>query len=459
MIRRLLLFTPFICVSVHAQTLSLKEALTQGVTNYGTIKAKNKYLDASKENLKQVKYDYVPSFNVSAQQDFGTINGQNGPLYGFGGLGTASSGPAFDKQNWNTAFGALYLANVNWEFFSFGKIQQRVKLAQAEINQNDKDLTQEIFQQKVKIAAAYLNLLASQRLVISQQNNLDRAKVFQKIAAARVKNGLLAGVDSTLALAEVARAEIALNQSKDQVKEQNNNLVSLMGVPIQDFVVDSSFVKQIPKGILQANTFPQKENPVLQFYKSKIDVSHQQEQLLRREYLPSFNFVGIYQARGSGFENNYANDRTAFDSQYFKGINPTRQNYLLGIGVNWNLSNIGRTSKKLHAQRLISEALDAEYQVVEQAYQAQLNTADVKIKLALDNYTKAPKQVAAAQQAYIQKTALYRNGLTNLTDVTQVLYTLNRAETDRDIIYTNVWQALLMKAASAGDFNLFINEF
>jgi hypothetical protein len=44
-------------------------------------------------------------------------------------------------------------------------------------------------------------------------------------------------------------------------------------------------------------------------------------------------------------------------------------------------------------------------------------------------------------------------------DVTQTLYTLNRAEIDRDIIYTNVWQSLLMKAAATGDFELFINEF
>ena len=42
--------------------------------------------------------------------------------------------------------------------------------------------------------------------------------------------------------------------------------------------------------------------------------------------------------------------------------------------------------------------------------------------------------------------------------MTNALYLLNRAETDRDIAYTNVWQALLMKAAASGDFNLFLNE-
>jgi outer membrane protein TolC len=54
---------------------------------------------------------------------------------------------------------------------------------------------------------------------------------------------------------------------------------------------------------------------------------------------------------------------------------------------------------------------------------------------------------------------LYKNGLTTIVDVTTALYALNRAETDRYIAYNNVWQALLYKAASNGDFGLFINEF
>jgi len=43
-------------------------------------------------------------------------------------------------------------------------------------------------------------------------------------------------------------------------------------------------------------------------------------------------------------------------------------------------------------------------------------------------------------------------------DVTQALYVLNRAETDRDIANSNVWQALLLKAAASGDFGYFVNE-
>jgi len=440
----------------YSQTLTLKDAIERGVSNYGTIKAKNKYLAASKETVKQTKTDYLPNVTLSAQQDYGTVNGQNGPLYGFGGYGVASSGLPLPQQNWNAAFGALYLVNVNWEVFSFGRIRERINLSKAESERSAKDLDQETFQQKIKIAAAYLNLLASQRLIVSQEKNLERATVFHNIAAARVKNGLLAGVDSTLAYAEVSRAVIALNQLKDRAKDENNKLVALMGVAIEDFVLDSSFVRRVPKAILSnAVTL----NPVLQYYKSRVDAGKQSLKLYKKDYYPTVNLIGIYQTRGSGFSSEYAANQHAFSQNYLDGIRPDRQNYLFGIGLTWNLTSIARTAKKVTVQQYTVSGLQDEYDVVDQQLKTQLDAAEAKIKFALDNYNEAPKQVRAARQAYLQKTTLYKNGLTNLVDVTQALYALNRAEIDSDIIYTNVWQSLLMKAAASGDFDLFISEF
>ncbi|MFY7730807.1 MAG: TolC family protein [Flavobacterium sp.] len=442
----------------YSQTLTLREAVDTGMANYGLVKAKEKYAQASDETVKQVKRDYLPNLNLSAQQDYGTVNGQNGPAYGLGGLGVASSGLPLPQQNWNAAFGALYLVNVNWDFFTFGRTKERINVAKADAQRSRKDYEQEQFQQKVRIAGAYLNLLASQRLVISQQKNLNRTIVVQKNAAVRVKNGLLPGVDSTLASAEVSRAKISLNQLKEQVKMQNAELVRLMGVDPKDFVADTTLVARIPKAILTDEPAGADTNPILQFYKSRVDLSNQQQKAFSREYWPTFSLFGVFQTRASGFKSNYASDQNAFTQNYWDGVSPNRQNYLAGVGLTWNLTAIARSSKKVSAQKLITEGLQEEYKAVDNQLKAQLDAANARINFAMQNYGEAPRQVKAAQQAYVQRTTLYKNGLTNLVDVTQALYTLNRAETDRDVIYTNVWQALLLKAAATGDFNLFINE-
>lgn len=454
-----LLFLLFSVSASFAQTLSLKDAIKIGLENYGSVKAKSNYANASKETLKQANRDYLPNLNLSAQQDYGTINGQNGALYGFNGLGTASSGPALPEQNWNASFGALYLVNMNWDFFTFGKIKQKINLAKVEVKSREYDLQQEKFQQEIKISAAYLNLLASQRLLISQQKNLKRAVVFKNTAVARVKNGLLAGVDSTLATAEVSRAKIALNQAKDFVKEQNSKLVILMGVPTQDFVPDTLFVSQIPREMIQPTESNDSLHPALQYYKTKIDYSNQQLKLYKRNYYPTMSMFGVLQTRASGFNSDYVTDQTSFNRNYIDGISPDRTNYLVGIGITWNLTTPFRASKQVSAQKFISQGLQDEYNQIDTELKAQLQLADAKIKITMDNYAEAPIQVNAAAQAYLQKSTLYKNGLTTLTDITQTLYTLNRAEIDRDIVNNNVWQSFLLKAAATGNFELFINEF
>ncbi len=454
-----ILFFLIFASASYCQTLSLKEAIKTGLENYGSIKAKNNYTNASKETLKQSRRDYLPNLNLSAQQDYGTVNGQNGPLYGFGGLGVASSGLPLPEQNWNSAFGALYLVNMNWDFFTFGKTQEKINLSKIDVLAKEKDLQQEKFQQEIKISAAYLNLLASQRLLISQQKNLDRAEVFKKTAAARVKNGLLAGVDSTLATAEVSKAKIALNLAKNFVKEQNNKLVDLMGVAPQDFVADTLFVTQIPKELVTKETTGDSLHPLLQFYKTKIDYSNQQVKLYKRFYYPTMSAFGVLQTRASGFDNSYATNQNAFTRNYWDGVNPDRTNYLIGVGITWNLTTPFRSSKQVSAQKFVSQAMQEEYNQADRELKSQLNFAEDKIKITLENYAEAPIQVDAAKRAYIQKSTLYKNGLTDLTDLTQTMYVLNRAEIDRDIVNNNVWQSYLLKVAATGNFDLFINEF
>ena len=128
------------------------------------------------------------------------------------------------------------------------------------------------------------------------------------------------------------------------------------------------------------------------------------------------------------------------------------------MGVVWNLTNPIRVHQQVTAQEWTSRGLQNEYELVSQQIKTQLALADQKIKYAIANYNEAPVQVKAASDAYLQKSVLYKNGLTNIVDVTQTLYVLNRAETDRDISNNNVWQALLLKAAAIGDFGLFENE-
>lgn len=443
---------------VCSQVLTLKEAVNTALTNYGTVKAKSNYLKASQATVKEASSEYLPNLNLAAQQAYGTANGQFGPVIALGG-GVASSGPPFLSQNWNAAFGGLYLANISWDFFTFGRVRENINVAQAEVVRDANDLDQEKFQLEVRVSGAYLSLLVAQRLKLSEEKNLERADTFRLVVLSRAKNGLNPGVDSSQANAEVSSARIALTNAINYEAEQASQLAQLLSIPFQQFLLDTVFIIRIPASFYVSVPNNGEQHPILKYYQSRIDVSLQQEKYFDRFKYPVFSVMGVLQSRGTGFDANYSQVYPdAFTHSYWDGVKPSNSNYLLGIGVVWNLTNPIRVHQKVTAQEWTSKGLQNEYELVSQQIKTQLALSDQKIKYAIDNYQEAPIQMKAASDAYMQKSVLYRNGLTNIVDVTQALYILNRAETDRDIANNNVWQALLLKAAAAGDFGLFENE-
>jgi outer membrane protein TolC len=468
MLKRNYIYIFLICLNVlfalpaqsQQKVLGLKEAEQIALANYGTIKSKTNQLNASKAFLTETKTEQLPNVSVSAQQDYGTVNSQYGPLYGLNGLGVASSGPLFAKQNWNAAFGSLYLSNVSWDFFAFGRATEKVKVQKSTVNLNETDLAQEQFQHRVRVASTYLNLLAAQQLSKAQQDNLNRAIDLQKVVIARVKNGLNAGVDSSQANAEVSNARIALTNAQETEQEQSNLLAQYLGVsPPSDFILDTVFVTKAP-----ANTDPQPtvnfdSHPILQFYQNRINVSNEEAKYLSTFSYPTFTLFGVYQGKGSGFNGDYGSNPGDYSSSYGTGADPTRYNYLFGVGMTWNITNPFRVHYQVQAQKFTSAQYKDDYDLVHQQLNDQLILAETRISNALKNYYEVPEEVKAATDAYNQKFALYKNGLANIVDFTQALFALNTAEIDKYITSNNVWQALLFKAAATGDFGIFINNF
>lgn len=445
--------------SVKAQTqLSLKTAIQIGLDHYGTIKAKDSYAKASAAGVVQAKLDYLPNLNLSAQANYGTANGQNGPSYTFIPAGIASGGAPFASQNWNAAFGSLYFANVNWDFFAFGRAKEKIQTADYKRELDASDLSQEKFQHEVRIAAAYLNLLAAQRLSNSYQKNLERADTLRRIIVLKAKKDLLAGVDSSQANAEVSKAKSILLNARTFVEEQNSALVKLLGTDMQHIQADTVFIANLPKNLPLSGDSLAANHPVIAYYKNRIQYSDEQAKYFKTLGLPTFSLGAALQGRGSGFAYNYTAEHPNYSQSLSQGLSPDRANYVVALGITWNLAQPLRIRQQVKSQRLISEGLKNELTLTQQQLTTQNNFADAKLKNAIADYYETPQQVKAASDAYHQKMVLYNHGLTDLINVTQALYVLTRAETDRDIAYNNVWQALLLKAAASGDFDIFSNN-
>ncbi|WP_205510532.1 TolC family protein [Longitalea arenae] len=446
--------------SARAQSSSpllLSEAINTGLKNYQSIKAKKNYLDASAALVQNTRNEYLPNVIASVQQDYGTINGQYGPLGAVGVPGLASSGPVSASQNWNASFGSLYFINTNWEFFTFGRLRSKINLANAQVQRDSADLVQEQFVHSVKIASAYLNLLTTQKLVQNAQANLDRALSVKQVVTARTRTGLNAGVDSAIANAEVSRARLALIDARNNELQVRNQLAQFLNVAPAAFALDTSFFAAIPAETKTNAAVTQ--NPQIKFFQSRINQSDVTTAYLKRSILPGVNLFGVFQTRGSGFDHTYSPaNNPKYSQDYLDGIKPTRSNYVAGLAITWNITSIAKIKQQVKAQQFITEAYRNEYDQVNTQLQDQLILADQRMENSLESVQEVPQQYQAAADAFLQKSVLYKNGLTNIVDLQQALFALNRAETDRSVAYINVWQSLLLKAAASGDFDLFLRQ-
>ncbi|PSL49126.1 outer membrane protein TolC [Chitinophaga niastensis] len=451
--------------AVMGQTrpLTLQEALQTGLKNYQSIKAKENYAQAATENISAVKREYLPDLNLSAQNSYGTVNGQNGPTWGYKGWSTGASGPALPSQNWNAAFGGLYLANISWDVVTFGRQHAKVQAAKEQLNTNKADLEQEKFEQQVRIAGAYLNLLAAQRLRGSMASNLKRAQDLQHIIVSRALNGLTAGVDSSIANAEVSKAKLTLIDAVNYENAQSNKLSEMMDVPPQDFTLDTTFVTKIPNQLLETASAQDaasfKEQPLLKLFSSRVSLSEANQQFISKNAMPRLSFMGVLQTRGSGFDFDYnAANLSHYSQGYWSGVQPQRSNYLVGLNLSWTVTDLWRTHAQVARQHYTTEGLKNEYNQTYNRLQHQLQLSEQQIGNAVKKYREAPVGLKAASDAFLQKSTLYENGLSNIADLAQALYNINRAETDRDIAYNGVWQAILYKSATVGDLQLFLNQ-
>jgi len=440
----------------QAQILHLPDALNRSTENYEKIKGKEALVKSSRRLTKYHESQHLPDITLMAQQNFGTINAQNGPLYSYGGLGAAPTSMPLAEQNWNAAFGSLYLANINWNIFTFGRIKNQVKVARANESVQNMDLTQEVFNHQIKVAGAYFNLLASQRIKYVQEKNLERAKVFLGTTVSKASSGLIPEVEASLAKAEVSNALAAKIKAYDKELEYAKHLAILLGEAFQTYQLDSNFNHKIPKANLQPELNLQ-NHPLLRYQQSIVDKNREEEKLQRSSMWPSLYAFGVMQGRGSGFDWNYVQDNSAFSKSYTDGVGINRSNYVVGLTLSWNITKIHRNSLKHKSQKHITSSLQHDYQLLNQELAAQVSLSDQKLKNAYEIFDETKVQLQAAKDAFLQHTALYENGLSTIVDFTQYLYALYRAEIDYEIAQTNTWQALLLKTAAQGDLNLLLN--
>lgn len=432
---------------------NLSELLDEGVKNYPGIRAILSEKQSFHREVSVARSEYIPKVTAQHQYTYATSNSLAGAFYP--NPAVISPAGSIRPENINQAtWGSYTSAIFEWNVFNFGKVSGNVKASEKASEAADASYENELLQHKVKIADAYLLNLMYGRLAEIQEVNLERAETFRDVVNAGVSSGMRAGVDSSLASAELVKAKLLLLQAVRDRKTQALRMQELIGnLSSEEIAIDSMlFFSELPPLPDTASWKPQ-FNPLVRYYQLQAEATQAKSIAIRRSFLPSITLVGAAWARGSGI----SPEDDSYHTDFRYGTKYRVNNYLLGVSTRWTISDFVSSRQRFRSEQYRAVRDEELFNEQQARTHRQFNESMMQYELSLEQARTAPIQLKAAQDAYKQASARYESGLTDLPTLMQSIVTLNRAEADKAIAYMNVWRSLLAIAAAKGDFSIFQN--
>lgn len=400
----------------------------------------------------EIRSNWLPNLKLNYQADIGSNNNDAGPYFGFGIIPSNSRGVR-TESNTSAVLTNLGIAALDWEVYNFGAYGAQNKVAKSDINVEQNKFAQSKYQLQAYTIGSYLQLMRLQDLLAIQNRNIQRNEQIRRSIQSLAKSGIRPGVDTSIAEAELSKARLNYIELDNQLKRVQLQLSAISGMPYQSIIPDTAaeshmIGQAVAPGMLSADTA---NNPLINYYKSIYQGSLDREDLVRKQYNPKILLEAAVWGRGSSID---ANDN--FNS-LSTGWGFNRNNYLVGVGISYNLFDIRRKQLKLRTQKAATDYARKQLDEQRSALALNVNQADVELNTAKQRLLEIPNQLKAANAGYRQKLSLYKSGLTDIIELNAALNILYRAETDyvqAKSAYTN---ALFQKAVTGNQVNSVLN--
>ncbi|MBZ4190370.1 TolC family protein [Niabella beijingensis] len=434
------------------QHLSLINLIDSSSAHFPLLKQKAALKKAAEAQLTTTRHSFLPEIKLAEQVNIGTDNSLPGALFGMGIFPSASGGITAGN-NLQPATGNIVGLYSEYELFNFGLRHTQVEEGGLNISMHQADFDKDLYQVKSNVVQLYLNLLKYEIRLTTDRQNIDRYSSIRNVIRALSASGLIAGADSSMANAELAKARIGYNQTLGIINQYKEQLSFIAGIPSGNIHIDTSFYSHLHP-LLPVINFPLDsiQHPALHYFSTRTQLLQINDQLIRKRYLPRVHLMAGSWARGSSIRYNNRYDPLT------TGLGYQRYNYLAGIALTYNLLSEVHKKDQLQENRAALEASYQEFSQERLALQTRARQAANDLHTAAANLTQIPEQLHSAETVYRQKMAQYKAGLISLIDLTNASFVLYRSQIDFTEAHTDWYLALLNKAVATGTLDQFIQS-
>jgi len=431
--------------------ITLKELLNRVNQKAPSLIADSAAILIRQAQAAETRSNWLPNLKLNYQADIGTSNNVTGPYFGFGIIPSSSGG--IHGTSITTALSDnLGIAALDWEIYNFGRYRAENRVANSDVTVQQNQFAESKYLVQAYAISGYLQLLRLQDLVNIQYRNIQRNLQIRRSIESLAKSGVRAGVDTSIAEAELSKARLNYIELDNQLKQVQLQLAEVSGFPYQsiipDTTVEPTLINQPSAYLFPADTA---NHPLINFYRSEYQNSLERENLVKKLYNPKISLEAAAWGRGSSV------DPSGQYNSLSTGYGFQRDNYLVGIGISYNLFDLRRRQLKLNTQKAATDYTLKELQEQQQLLSINASQADVEMQTALNRLHEIPNQLKAANDSYRQQLSLYKNGLSNIVDLDAALNVLYRAETDYMQAKYDYSNALFQKAITENQVNTILN--
>lgn len=439
-----------LCAQSAGTVYRLADLTDSAARHLPAILQKQALVNSAKAGITTARHAALPSVQLQDQVSLATANSMNGTYFPFGSVPSTSGSIRADNIS-DAATGNIATVYGQYELLNFGLNKARVNNAVSNEKLSERDLQRDLYLLKLRIGKTYFTILRNLYQQAVDQQNISRYRSVYEVIQAVTVSGIKPGVDSSLALAELSKAEISYNQRQGEVQKQLQQLALLTGIR-DSIALDTT---QASYNLMPDSLFihtPTADNPLLTYYQAQKDLLGTTTTLIKKSYLPKILLAAGFWGRGSSIDNNSDYKSLA------TGLGYQRYNYGVGIAFTYDLFNGVHRKDKLAENKFNIQASDFGLQQQQLALNTALQQSQTAITTAQQNLAKLPAQLQAASDGYAQKLAQYKAGLINVVDLTNASFLVYRAQSDYVETLNDWLQASLDKAAASGNLDVFIQS-
>lgn len=449
-----ILLLVFNCVPSFSQQpiISLRDLLTAVDRNSPSLQTDSAAIKIRQMQERATKGSRLPDLRLNYQVDAGTNNNLPGGYFTNGIV--PSNAKVRVGGNSSTVLGDMGIAGFDWEFYNFGKYEAEFNVAHSVLEAERARVAQSRYDLQAYTITYYLQLLRLENLLSIQSLNIERNKEIRESIQALAQNGIIAGVDTSIAEAELSKSRLNYLELSNQFNQVQLLLSAMSNIEPGLIRPDTSFTAQLLNYYnrvipLQADTA---FHPTINFYRSIYASNLAKEKFIRKSYNPTLSLQAAVWGRGSSIS--AADKFRSLDN----GLGFERGNYLVGVGMTYNLFDLKRRKLQLNVQKATTDFSAKQLSEQQQLLALNIRQSDSELEISLQRLQEIPHQLAAAQAAYRQKFSLYKNGLTNIVDLNTAVSILYRAETDYTNANYNYCKALLQKAINENEISALLDS-